>query len=546
MRKLFLFILWLFVLTSVVSAGSTTTNYSLYKPSSGETGWATLMNASTDTIDTQMKANADDGVSQILEGEIPNDTILEADLKAVDTANDEECLTYETTTGDFEWQVCSSFLSTDIDTYSELNTLVADVTVTHNGLIDTYAELNTIVADQTITHNGLIDTFAEIDAIVADKSLVNLEDGGVFTSDVDVPDDAYAAGWNGDATVPTKNAVYDKIETISASSPWTDAGTVLHPDTATDDVAVGGTDSTAPVFIDESNETIEAHGGFIAGDGTANDQTIMVVDLDANQTISWDDTNSEFDFSAPINASGTGQSALNQGLVINDGGGATDDDDLVVETDTVEFAIFSDASADTVYIGNYEFDIDQAVGAGQDNYVLTYDNGDGQVSLEASAGGGGGDFTWVLEPQQAKLPSSNPMAIDAGNDRWRGLFDDTTSESATWETVLQPFTGTLKAKIYYTMASATTSKIVAFDLKIDCFSDGDAADFDTPSWGTVDSIDSASQSLTAGYLDVLSDASLNGDSCAEYDTIVVHLSRDVATDTAGGDVELRKVLIYAE
>jgi len=75
-------------------------------------------------------------------------------------------------------------LTTAIDTYSELNTIVADQTLTHNGLIDTYSELNTIVADQTLTHNGLIDTFSEIDAIVADKSLVNLEDGGTFTGNV--------------------------------------------------------------------------------------------------------------------------------------------------------------------------------------------------------------------------------------------------------------------------------------------------------------------------------------------------------------------------
>lgn len=41
-------------------------------------------------------------------------SILEADLKAVDTAGDEECLTYETTTGDFEWQTCGgSSLWTD-------------------------------------------------------------------------------------------------------------------------------------------------------------------------------------------------------------------------------------------------------------------------------------------------------------------------------------------------------------------------------------------------------------------------------------------------
>jgi len=60
-----------------------------------------------------------------------------------------------------------------INTYSELNAIVSDVTLTHNGLINTYNELNTIVADVTLTHNGLIDTFNELNAIVADQTLIN-------------------------------------------------------------------------------------------------------------------------------------------------------------------------------------------------------------------------------------------------------------------------------------------------------------------------------------------------------------------------------------
>lgn len=39
---------------------------------------------------------------------IGSDKVLESMLKAVDAASDEECLTYETTTGDFEWQTCGS------------------------------------------------------------------------------------------------------------------------------------------------------------------------------------------------------------------------------------------------------------------------------------------------------------------------------------------------------------------------------------------------------------------------------------------------------
>jgi hypothetical protein len=42
-----------------------------------------------------------------------------------------------------------------------------------------------------------------------------------------------------------------------------------------------------------------------------------------------------------------------------------------------------------VLLGNLTFDADQTVGAGQDDYVLTYDDAAGVISLEASAGGGG-------------------------------------------------------------------------------------------------------------------------------------------------------------
>lgn len=40
---------------------------------------------------------------------------------------------------------------------------------------------------------------------------------GNFSGAVTIPDDAYAAGWDGSATVPTKNAIYDKIQTLTGT-----------------------------------------------------------------------------------------------------------------------------------------------------------------------------------------------------------------------------------------------------------------------------------------------------------------------------------------
>lgn len=47
-----------------------------------------------------------------------------------------------------------------------------------------------------------------------------------------------------------------------------------------------------------------------------------------------------------------------------------------------------DTSTGDFTVGNFVFDSDQTVGAGQDNYVMTYDNTSGKVSLEAASGGG--------------------------------------------------------------------------------------------------------------------------------------------------------------
>lgn len=66
------------------------------------------------------------------------------------------------------------------------------------------------------------------DLFLASGAVINFNNGnatithsaGLLTSNVDiaVPDEAYGVGWNGSTEVPTKNAVYDKIETIGGGS----------------------------------------------------------------------------------------------------------------------------------------------------------------------------------------------------------------------------------------------------------------------------------------------------------------------------------------
>lgn len=79
---------------------------------------------------------------------------------------------------------------------------------------------------------------------------------------------------------------------------------------------------------------------------------------------------------------------------------------------------------------NYNFDVDQTVGVGQDNYVLTYDNTSGLISLEAATGGTPTDITVANE---ATDTTCFPLFVtaatgDLGPKSNAGLtFDSSTS-----------------------------------------------------------------------------------------------------------------------
>lgn len=140
------------------------------------------------------------------------------------------------------------------------------------------AVINFNAGDVTITHSANTLTVA----------------GGVFA----VPDDAYGAGWNGSLEVPTKNAVYDKIETVVAGAGATTAldnlasvaiNTTLVSDTDNTDAlgttAIAWSDlflgsggvitfnsapSTADITITHSADTLTFAGGTIVlGTATA-------------------------------------------------------------------------------------------------------------------------------------------------------------------------------------------------------------------------------------------------------------------------------------
>jgi hypothetical protein len=100
-----------------------------------------------------------------------------------------------------------------------------------------------------------------------------------------------------------------------------------------------------------------------------------------------------------------------------------------------------------ISLGTMVFDADQTIGAGQDNYVLTYDNATGKISLEAAAGGGGGTVTSVdMSVPTGFAISGNPITssgtLALAFDTGYSLPSDATQ--ATWITASSTTTFTNK------------------------------------------------------------------------------------------------------
>ncbi|MEW5995870.1 MAG: hypothetical protein AB1744_15950, partial [Candidatus Zixiibacteriota bacterium] len=79
------------------------------------------------------------------------------------------------------------------------------------------------------------------------------------------------------------NSTWQQLVT-GTSNVWTRTSGVLHPTTTTDDLAIGGTDSTAPFFVDNSgNLDVSGHGSFGAG-ASYNANYTLNIDEDYSNT----------------------------------------------------------------------------------------------------------------------------------------------------------------------------------------------------------------------------------------------------------------------
>ncbi len=156
----------------------------------------------------------------------------------------------------------------------------------------------------------------------------------VFSDDLTVSDEVYGAGWNGSSEVPTKNAVYDKVETIEAASSLTGlsdvntaavtAGRLLVADGVDyESVSMSGDNTIAA----DGAVTIQANAVALTTDTTGN---YAAGDAEAGSATSGDSATAFFDTGTIEHERGGLEAAVNSysGLVAISGGSTSEVDSI--------------------------------------------------------------------------------------------------------------------------------------------------------------------------------------------------------------------------
>lgn len=141
-------------------------------------------------------------------------------------------------------------------------------------------------------------------------------------------------------------------------------------------------------------------------------------------------------------------------------------------------------------------------------------------------------------------PSSNYATLDTRNLHPVLDFDDTTNESAVFSGVMpQNYAGGgVVVYVHYSMTSATSGD-VDIDAAFERVGDGQQ-DVDSDGFATAKSVDNTDVPGTCGHVDIVSIAFANGadmDSVAKGEKFRLKITRDAASDTATGDLELHAV-----
>lgn len=157
-----------------------------------------------------------------------------------------------------------------------------------------------------------------------------------------------------------------------------------------------------------------------------------------------------------------------------------------------------------------------------------------------------GDSLLTFHPFHNEPPASNYMTLDTRNGHPVLDADDTVNEDAIFTGVMpQHYAGGgVTVRIGYSMTSATTGDV---DLDVAFERIGDQQqDVDADGFAAVNSVDNTTVPGTSGNVDVVSVTFTDGadmDSVAAGELFRIKITRDAASDTAAGDLEIHFLAI---
>lgn len=133
---------------------------------------------------------------------------------------------------------------------------------------------NALIGAASSTDNALVRWDGVTGKLVKDSTAILNDTGDLTVNSVTVADAAYGAGWNGSLLVPTRNAVYDKIESLTAADiDFTPTGTIAATNVQT---AIAEVDSEKVAKITSTNNAVAKYsgtGGALADSGVIIDSS---------------------------------------------------------------------------------------------------------------------------------------------------------------------------------------------------------------------------------------------------------------------------------
>src|SRR3989344_1714817 len=320
----------------------------------------------------------------------------------------------------------SGDLESNGDIFAVNETLTGDLDVAGDGALGTLT-VNAETVDD-LTGAGITITDGDLTATLGTSiSSSEIDDDTIIEVDLKASNSA------SNGQVLTYNSSTGGFtwaaDSSGESSPWTDGGTIIYPDTDTDDLAVGGSTSAAPFFFDTSAGALNITGSAVVDSLTLNGTT-----LSSSGNLSLDPTSSLIfaDFDCTGNNNGGKLTANASGVIScadDETGGAASPWDVTAsvvhlisatnnvtigsttnlaklavegETDEIQFLVRGNATqtSNLVVFEN---------SAGTDQFVLT---NAGNLTLTGDATITGGDIT--TGASAASLFNTNALSLDIG------------------------------------------------------------------------------------------------------------------------------------